>query len=127
MSEFVFVYGSLKRGFGNNEVIPTGSSFLGESRTLKSEFTMYSFTGYPAVKQDGEWKIAGEIYEVPNLYALDRLEGNGMFYQRERVEVEDFDERVWMYLLLGRPPKSFNRVEIDHENVARWTLGDYGY
>jgi gamma-glutamylcyclotransferase (GGCT)/AIG2-like uncharacterized protein YtfP len=129
----VFVYGSLKQGFGNHDHFLTGQEFLGERITADKDYNMLSYGAYPAavrVREDnleGGYAIAGELYVVDNvtLSRLDRLEGNGLFYRREQVDLEDEEEPAWMYLLVCEPPKSYRRIHEIQEGVLSWTNWDY--
>lgn len=97
MKHRIFVYGSLKKGFGNNRFLAT-SEYVGETQTPPN-YNMVSFGVFPGVCSDGTFAISGEIYYVdnPTLIAIDRLEANGFFYTRELVEMEDGHE-AWIYL-----------------------------
>lgn len=126
----VFVYGSLKNGFGNH-VIMAGALSAGAAVTVEAGFGMASFGAYPAcyIPEDDEAlnKIQGELYGVNEmlLNALDKLEGNGSFYTRELVSVECPKTGqvidAWMYLLYGyHPPKSKTRVKFN-KNLSALT------
>ncbi len=80
----VFVYGSLKKGFGNHHLL-NDSEFLGEAETCDSRFEMVSLGGFPGVYDEGNDKIKGEIYLINQntLTKLDRLESEGTFYSRK--------------------------------------------
>ena len=104
----VFVYGSLKRGFGNHRVYlqdTKGTVFLGGHKTKQQVFLMESLGAFPAVCDKGFYKIEGELYKVTGhtLSRLDHLESNGRFYQRELIELED-GTIAWMYLILDYSP-----------------------
>lgn len=101
MSHKVFVYGSLKRGFGNHRLLE-GQKFLGEASTNYDDYVMHSLGGYPGVihlqrsgylyykdKEPGQTYIVGEVYEVDDacMKALDRLEGAPSFYHREEAYI----------------------------------------
>src|SRR6185369_16266286 len=82
----VFVYGTLKKGFGNHGV-------LGKSKFIKKS-TMFgvllNLGGYPGFlpKQTG-MGVHGEVYEVPDLEtlnALDLLEGHPYHYVRCQLD-----------------------------------------
>lgn len=132
---FVFVYGSLKSGFGNHDLIRHGNGvFIGEAVTVDSDLDMLSMTAFPAVFRGGEYQIAGEVYAVGNacLASLDRLEGNGHFYTREELPVKvhnrfglgmtNFTVPAWIYMVdapseiesgwrsLYRPERSDRRI-----------------
>ena len=80
MTYRVFVYGSLKRGFGNHGVIKD-QTFIGKAVTIDNDWEMFSLGGFPGVVK-GNKRILGEVYEVDDrgLSSLDELEGNGSFY-----------------------------------------------
>lgn len=103
----VFVYGSLRKGFGNHYLLEN-SQFVKEA-TL-SGFQMYSLGGFPAIthSRSKKDKIKGEIYEVneATLYHLDRLEGHPNFYFREAYFTDD-REIVQTYIL-------------DRESIEKW-------
>lgn len=100
----VFVYGSLKSGFGNHRLLrESNSEFLGTTYTKETNFLMFSFGAFPAVVKNQEFgygAIEGELYSVDTvtLFKLDMLEGNGTFYTREKVELDD-GNTAWMYLI----------------------------
>lgn len=97
----IFVYGTLKRGWGNNAIIHD-QTFVDTARTVRSNFTMYSLGGYPGVVA-GDSHITGEIWEVDDaaFKRCDRLEGHPTFYRRETTEVIDSQgnsHECWMYV-----------------------------
>lgn len=94
----VFVYGSLKQGYGNNHVFPKGSKFLYEGTT---KGRLISLGGFPGLLKDTEGTAHGEVWDVPDITPLDRLEGNGSFYTREEVAVYTGKGAVaaWTYFL----------------------------
>lgn len=75
----VFVYGTLKQGFGNHPVIREGvsSSLLG-SHTLPG-YKMKSVSGFfPAIRPAEGHEVTGELYVITDdqvMVGLDRLEG----------------------------------------------------
>ena len=112
----LFVYGSLKQGFGNHDFLES-SKYLGTYDTSDANYRMISMGSYPGVVeldgQDEHCYILGELYEVDDdtLARVDRLEGNGSFYTRKIVELSETDDTIeaWMYLL----PKQFLDFETD--------------
>jgi len=107
MNELVFVYGTLKRGYGNHSVIDReGNQFVSEA-FLRGPFKMISLGAFPGVVEDTslpDAEIQGEVFRVAedNMAALDALEGNGRFYTRYQRQIwwptEDPPE-AWVYLL----------------------------
>lgn len=121
----VFVYGSLKRGFGNHPVIQDGS-FIDEAITSEPSYEMFCMGGFPGVVH-GDKLISGEVYAVDDLVLerLDRLEGNGSFYTREVVDTTIGP--AWVYLLTDdyshrRDDKTF--VELI-DNIQTWVRATY--
>jgi len=107
----VFVYGTLKKEYGNHTII-SKAPYLGEAITDESNFKMISFSGaFPGVGRRPEYKfrVSGEVYEVTDaqLYQMDQLESNGRFYERNYIDVhikldngKYVKEKAWMYLLI---------------------------
>lgn len=107
MTDLVFVYGTLKRGFHNHSLL-SSSSFLGQAETCKS-FVVLDGPGFPfMVKKYQEitkLPVVGELYSVNKsvLAQLDHLEGNGLFYERELISVQlecGALYLAWAYLLM---------------------------
>jgi gamma-glutamylcyclotransferase (GGCT)/AIG2-like uncharacterized protein YtfP len=123
----VFVYGSLKRGFGNNSILGN-SEFLGERITADNHYRMISFGAFPGVifskSAKTVAKVFGELYVVNDyvLKRLDMLEGNGNFYQRELVSLIDEEHPAWMYLLVSRdyPYNSLDTIDRNGEKIFKW-------
>ena len=85
----VFVYGSLKRGFYNHEVLTEQrAKFIGETSIESGQFAMLDLGSFPALFEnvDGP-EIFGELFEVENLDRLDQLEGYPRFYNRREVSL----------------------------------------
>ncbi|MFC1743338.1 gamma-glutamylcyclotransferase family protein [Candidatus Riflebacteria bacterium] len=97
----VFVYGTLRKGFGNHKYYLKGSPFIGTGKTVE-KYAMYA-TSIPYVVQgEGLSRISGEVYRVDSetLDNLDSLEGHPDFYCREITEIEMDDGsiiRAWLY------------------------------
>jgi gamma-glutamylaminecyclotransferase len=104
----VFVYGTLKKGFGNNRLLTT-SEFVGHATTV-GNFLMLD-GGFPVVLEaadDGSTsnrQVRGEVYEVDcaTLKRLDRLESKGTMYDREivHVRVDGRAEKIEANIYIG--------------------------
>jgi len=95
----VFVYGTLRSGFGNHSLI-SSSKFLGKGIT-KKEYALYQM-GIPFLVEDESHKqIVGELYSVSShvLQNLDMLEGHPSWYQRKKstVVINGKNFRAWIY------------------------------
>jgi gamma-glutamylcyclotransferase (GGCT)/AIG2-like uncharacterized protein YtfP len=96
----VFVYGSLRRGQGNNRLLHT-SEFV-DNATVCGR--LYSLGGFPGLRlDDAEGNVVGEVWLVDDdtLAELDRLEGVAVgFYERRRARARIGVEGrglVWVY------------------------------
>jgi gamma-glutamylcyclotransferase (GGCT)/AIG2-like uncharacterized protein YtfP len=81
----LFVYGTLKRGFGNNRFLD-GQKFMGNAVSTEPHYFMTG-DGIPYLHEDdqnGKF-VVGEIWEVSDaaLEAIDGLEGHPNHYCRE--------------------------------------------
>lgn len=87
----VFVYGTLKRGFGNHRLLQA-SDYLGRGRL--ENHRMRSYGAIPAIHTDPGWDVYGELYFVDDrtLARLDGLEGHPDFYVRVKVGVEMIED-----------------------------------
>lgn len=107
----VFVYGSLKRGFGNDWLLRQGKAeFMGEAVTEESAFDMYSLGGFPGVVRiatPNGCKIAGELYSVDDATRanLDRLEGHPNHYKREQVLVRTDNQPAYAWIYIHQRPE----------------------
>jgi len=81
---YIFVYGTLKRGFGNHHILEdAGAKFIAEAETYEKNSLYVS--GLPFMKRGGgQTHVKGEVYDVPSdqVYKIDRLEGHPDFYTR---------------------------------------------
>jgi gamma-glutamylaminecyclotransferase len=101
----LFVYGTLKKNFGNHHLLRT-SLYLGKGRT-QNKYAMYVDNIPYVVKDRPISLIYGELYQVDacQLERLDRLEGHPEWYCREQVQVVDQHKLIvtaWMYLFPDR-------------------------
>lgn len=97
MLKRVFVYGTLKKGFGNHRLLEN-AKYVGEAETVFPVYTMFDIGSFPGVVQGGETMIKGEVYDVNDeeFANLDRLEGYPSMYTRE--EIDTTKGKAWMYL-----------------------------
>ena len=80
----VFVYGTLKRGYGNN-ILLRNSDFLGED-TIE-DHTLVLEQAFPYMVESKGDKVRGEVYEVDErtVRLLDSLEGYPHHYQKKEI------------------------------------------
>ena len=113
----LFVYGTLKKGYGNHHVI-NKAKFLGTFISV-DKFDMSGY-GFPEIYPNKHGKqIMGEIYDLcdQDFVFTDSLEGNGSFYRREIRDFTNNKETIkaWIYIILspGSP------IEVEDE-VIDW-------
>ena len=89
---YIFVYGTLKRGFKNNSVL-TGlnSTYIKPAETIKP-YPMFDLgDGFPYLQDEpGKGKsITGEIWDIEDkdMVHLDRFEGVPTLYKKGTIEV----------------------------------------
>jgi gamma-glutamylcyclotransferase (GGCT)/AIG2-like uncharacterized protein YtfP len=113
-SEWVFVYGTLRRG-GSNHFRMAGAEFVADGSITGR---LYRIDWYPGIVLDpaGD-EIRGEVYQVgpEQLAALDAFEGvsageiEGSEYRRVRTDVMQKDSRIlsaWVWEWLGAVDES---------------------
>jgi len=88
----LFVYGTLKGGFGLNPILGAERKFVGHGRLVG--YWMFHLGRYPAIikANDDLWAVQGEVYDITeeNLARVDQAEGHPSFYQRVQVEIPYF-------------------------------------
>ncbi len=129
MSEYVFVYGTLKRG-GINERLMEGTEYIADGVIPNAGLLV--MPGYPGLllgKCPEDMYAKGEIYEIYRSYVLDtldHLEQEGILYKRVMVPVNLIDPdptlsaslMCWAYILLmDLPPHRFVQG-------GNWEMGD---
>jgi len=94
---YLFVYGTLMRGEGNSNVMPSGSKFVGEAQTEEGYELLD--VGLPALREGGQGVVIGELYEVNDsiLRRLDLFEGHPSFYRRDRIRLRGAVSEAWCY------------------------------
>ncbi len=102
MKIYVFVYGTLKRGFSLHKYLAE-AKFLGEAKL--SGYEMYDLGWYPGIKS-GKGEIYGEVYEVEpgTLAVLDEIEDEGEEYERCLLPVQLKDGQIidaFVYIYRG--------------------------
>ena len=125
----VFVYGTLKRPYGNHRCIE-GAEFLGNAVSVKANFIM-KHIGVPILQQQfGPLgaklplaRVAGEVFEINDeqLARCDQLEGHPRMYKRE--------ERAFNLALTSETfemPEGQKRFEMITAWVYLWQRSLYG-
>jgi gamma-glutamylaminecyclotransferase len=104
---YVFVYGTLMSGFGNNRLLK--DSAMIDYASTEDEYVLVSNGVIPYLMDDvKDSYIIGEVYEVneKTLKNLDDLEGHPNWYQRRIINVvSDVGDRLraWAYFMPVKP------------------------
>lgn len=94
----VFVYGTLRKGFGNHYLLRT-SEYLGEFRQ-PVHFDMVDMGAYPGLVETNtpfSSTITVEAYKIDKetLKRLDNLEGYPLFYNRKVIKIGDIEGYIY--------------------------------
>ena len=91
-NEFLFAYGSLKKGFDNHKLLQKYTKRVGKASTV-SKFAMYEddFGNYPYLVKEPITKVIGELYKIRRKELLDKIdefEGAPEYYKRKKIKVK---------------------------------------
>lgn len=125
--DFLAVYGTLKRGYGNHRLIYTGQLEYYADAVSEDRFHLVG-GGFPILYTNpGIHRVAVELYSFTNesqLEAIDRLEGHPEWYRRERRNFITGNQKIfaWVYL---QPSKNLSgalhpTIHVSEEGVAKW-------
>ena len=102
---YLFVYGSLKKGFSNSYYLEK-EFFIGKAKTLK-KYAMYQYprSTFPYLTKEEKVYIQGELYKVKTLKEIDILEEAPNFYFREVIDIKINNKIVqaWVYFIKEKP------------------------
>jgi gamma-glutamylaminecyclotransferase len=128
---YLFVYGTLKRGYGNNARCLEDAEFIGKAVTATASYVMQS-GGFPILWDLGPSRkgafATGEIFIVSNKTRArcDSLEGHPNMYRREKrnfvVTLVDGTQELieaWVYLW-QRERNWGDPVKPDANNKLTW-------
>ena len=120
-NELLFVYGSLKKGFDNHNLLSKYAKRLGKAHTVK-KFAMFedSFGNYPYLVDMPLSKIKGELYQITRaelLKKIDEFEGTPDYYERKKIEVKSHHgiKRAFVYI------QPDTKIPLDQQPLNEWT------
>lgn len=110
MSEYIAVYGSLRKGLHNHRVLGTDRELIGEG--IVKGFGMYSLGMYPALCREGiHTDVVVELYHISDedMVNVDNLEGFPNYYTRKLCPILIEGETVpaWVYYMKGALTEGF--------------------
>ena len=107
-TEYVFVYGSLKRGYRLFSQYMEETAFIGKA--VLEGYTLHRVKGawYPGIRK-GDGNVKGEVFKIgpEDLKQLDLVEGEGQLYDRitAEVEIENLEERLTAFVYVFKNKK----------------------
>ena len=109
---FVFVYGTLKKGFYNHEYMNSKGDHAIFIQVATISGKMYDLGAYPAINLVEERLVHGEVYEISSniLKQLDYLEGYPDLYSRTMIRIND-EIQAWVYHMEYSRLKIFPRID----------------
>ena len=115
----VFVYGTLKKGFGNHTLLAS-SKFLGTD--VVKDHTLIQSPGFPYMVESKGSQARGEVYEVDERIVryLDALEGYPVHYQKKEIQTEE-GRKVFTYYL---DPKKWDEGVRIQRMIDRYGTGE---
>lgn len=124
--QFVFVYGTLKKGYGANYKLEK-DDFVGEFIS-ESRFRIFG-SGFPmAILSTDGHPVRGEVYNIrpSTLVTLDAYEGYPHFYNRSQLIFKSVHDEsrlaAWMYHITDYEDTSFHHPLVPSEDgTLTWT------
>ena len=119
---YLFVYGSLKKGFQNNDIL-SGAKYISKAKT-SSKFAMYKEDNqnYPYIIKDdliGQ-NIDGEVYKITRkdlLEKVDNFEGAPDYFKRTSILVTTRSKKIKAKTYILSMPK----VPLNKQPLKSWT------
>ena len=126
----VFVYGTLKTGYGNYRAYLRGAKYAGQT-TSPAKYRML-YAGFPVLieTEDDPRPAFGELFHVDDatLRALDRLEGEGSMYHRKVIDVLEHGQPVQAFVYIGGRhwcAREHDVCRINDAGAYEWHPGEY--
>ena len=123
---YLFVYGSLKKGFENEHLL-NKATYISKAVTVR-KFAMYTTKNdqYPYLIKDKPLNyIEGEVYKIARkdlLKKIDIFEGSPDYYTRESIEIKsrsfENNKRVFTYFYTNKK---------DHKkkkSISKWEIAE---
>ncbi len=119
-SELLFVYGSLKKGFDNHQLLTKYAKRVGKAITV-GKFGMFedSFGNYPYLVPVPHTRVHGELYQINRRELMDKIdafEGAPEYYERKKIEVKSHHgvQRAFVYI------QPHTAAPVDQKPLKEW-------
>lgn len=116
----LFVYGSLKKGFDNHNLLSNAATYMGEAITV-NRYAMYqdSFGNYPYLIPTPIMQIHGELYHIKSddlWRKIDKFEGAPDYYERKKILVNKGNTIycAWVYI------QSHTQIPKNQKPLNKW-------
>jgi gamma-glutamylcyclotransferase (GGCT)/AIG2-like uncharacterized protein YtfP len=118
----VFVYGTLKSGYGNNRLLTT-STLIGPAIV---ENVKLHHAGFPVARESKGDVSLGELWDIGDdkrvLSNLDSLEGEGRMYNRKEFVVKTLDGISHPASMYIGHPDFWGYADGEHSSIdGRWS------
>lgn len=130
---YLFVYGSLKKGFQNEHILDK-AKYISKAVTVR-KFSMYEAKGgeYPyLLKNKPLYPIKGELYKIARkdlLKKIDLFEGSPDYYTRESIEIKsrsfDTNKRAFTYFYINKKDHKKKQPITEWKKNKIFDLDDY--
>lgn len=100
---YLFVYGTLRYQRGNWKYFLNQEPLLLNALTRDSNFIMRGhripYISRSSIPTDLPAKIEGDLFQINDqtLEEIDHLEGHPRWYNRQLIEIQSFEHKVWAY------------------------------
>ena len=118
---YLFVYGSLKKGFNNHHIL-FDANYISKASTI-GKFAMFTETdkNYPYIIKDERigQRIDGELYEITRKDVLDKIdtfEGAPFYFQRKDVMIKTRSKKLKAKTYVLANPK----VPLEQKPLKSW-------
>ena len=123
MEYYLFVYGTLKKGFSNNYLLEN-SKFISKAKTL-DKFQLYNCkNGYFPflLKSEQNNQVNGEVYLIDSrtLINLDDLEDFPKLYLRNLFDVELEDKSIIKALIYFKNEENYKHLIDYNSPILEW-------
>ena len=125
----VFVYGSLRKGFGLHSALTScGVDFVGTAKCYG--MVMFDLGSFPGIleSENSDDVIVGELYKMDDseyaLGVLDQIEGVPYLYKRNKVMVktmhDDKSHQSWVYVYNAGRHATDQKNKISHGDYKKY-------
>lgn len=122
-TELVFVYGTLKRGYGNNRLLED-ATYLGTAKTQETWAMIGKNASFPYLLEESEkgFHISGEVYAVDDgeISRLDNLEGFPYHYIKQQILVNYTDDLSPEWVTVYTKTHFDKEYIGKHQLIAEW-------